>query len=50
MDRFTRVTQQADKPSRLQLAILEWQRQLIARREARMAEPEVRGNGVRTAA
>jgi uncharacterized protein YigA (DUF484 family) len=31
MDALTRVTQQAEKPGRLHLAILEWQRQLIAR-------------------
>jgi hypothetical protein len=33
MDVFTRITQQAEKPGRLQLAIIEWQRQLVARRE-----------------
>jgi hypothetical protein len=31
MDALTRLTQQAEKPGRLHLAILEWQRQLIAR-------------------
>jgi uncharacterized protein YigA (DUF484 family) len=31
MDALTRVTQKAEKPGRLQLAIVEWQRQLIAR-------------------
>jgi uncharacterized protein YigA (DUF484 family) len=30
MDPRTRVTQQAEKPSRLQLAIIEWQRQLMS--------------------
>ena len=35
MDASTRVTQQAEKPGRLQLAIVEWQRQLIAQRAAR---------------
>ena len=34
MERSTRVTQQAEKPGRLQLAIVEWQRQLVAEREA----------------
>ena len=38
MDALTRVTQQAEKPGRLQLAIVEWQRQLIAQREARTGE------------
>jgi hypothetical protein len=38
MDGLTRIAQQAEKPGRLQLAIVEWQRQLIAKREARMAE------------
>jgi hypothetical protein len=32
---LTRTTQQTEKPSRLQLAIVEWQRQLVAEREAR---------------
>ena len=32
MDRLTRVTQQSEKPGRLQLAIVEWQRQLIEKR------------------
>jgi hypothetical protein len=57
MDALTRVTQQAEKPSRLQLAIIEWQRQLIAKREVRKAEPLIHGgkrgedrcDGVRTA-
>jgi hypothetical protein len=44
MDALTRVTQRAEKPGRLQLAIVEWQRQLIARREAqpigRLKEPD----------
>jgi hypothetical protein len=31
MDALTRVTQEAERPGRLHLAILEWQRQLIAR-------------------
>lgn len=38
MDSLTRVTQQPEKPSRLQLAILEWQRQLVAKRAGRVAE------------
>jgi hypothetical protein len=45
MDRLTRITQQADRPGRLQLAIIEWQRQLIAKREiakreARLADED----------
>jgi hypothetical protein len=35
MDTLKRVTQQPEKPSRLQLAIVEWQRQLIAKRQVR---------------
>ena len=31
MNALTRVTQQGEKPGRLHLAILEWQRQLTAR-------------------
>ncbi len=31
MDALTRLTQQGEKPGRLHLAILEWQRQLIVR-------------------
>jgi hypothetical protein len=38
MDGFRRATQQAEKPGRLHLAILEWQRQLIAQREAQLIE------------
>jgi hypothetical protein len=38
MDALTRVTRQAEKPGRLQLAIVEWQRQLTAQREARAGE------------
>jgi hypothetical protein len=38
MTASTRVTQQAEKPGRLQLAIEEWQRQLIAKREIRIAD------------
>jgi hypothetical protein len=37
MDGLVRVVQQAEKPGRLQLAIMEWQRQLIAKQEAREA-------------
>ena len=44
MDALRRATQEAEKPGRLQLAILEWQRQLVARREAplvgRLREPD----------
>jgi hypothetical protein len=40
MDALTRGTQQAEKPGRLQLAIAEWQRQLVAQREARAGEPK----------
>jgi hypothetical protein len=43
MDALTRVTQQAEKPGRLHLAILEWQRQLIAREPqpiGRLREPD----------
>lgn len=36
MDALKRVTQPAEKPGRLQLAIVEWQRQLIAKGEARI--------------
>lgn len=36
MDALRRVTQEAEKPGRLHLAIVEWQRQLIARREAQL--------------
>jgi hypothetical protein len=42
MEALTRVSQQAEKPGRLQLAIVEWQRQLIAKREAR-TEPLIYG-------
>jgi hypothetical protein len=38
MDALTRVTQRAEKPGRLQLAIIEWQRQLIEKREARIGD------------
>jgi hypothetical protein len=38
MDALTRVTQRAEKPGRLQLAIIEWQRQLIEKREAGIAD------------
>jgi hypothetical protein len=38
MDTLKRITQPAEKPGRLQLAIVEWQRQLIAKREARLAD------------
>lgn len=34
MDALRRVTQKAEKPGRLELAIVEWQRQLVAKREA----------------
>jgi hypothetical protein len=34
MERSIRVMPQGEKPGRLQLAILEWQRQLVAKREA----------------
>ena len=37
MDGLTGIIQQGEKPGRLQLAIVEWQRQLIAIREARAA-------------
>jgi hypothetical protein len=36
MDALTPVTQQAEKPGRLQLAIVEWQRQLLEKRETRI--------------
>ena len=32
MDSLTRISQKPEKPSRLQLAILEWQRQLVLTR------------------
>jgi hypothetical protein len=38
MDGLTRVTQKPEKPSRLQLAILEWQRQLVLKRASRVAD------------
>ena len=38
MDALTRVIQQTEKPGRLQLAIVEWQRQLVAKREAHTVE------------
>ena len=38
MDALTRVIQRAEKPGRLQLAIIEWQRQLIEKREARAGD------------
>jgi len=38
MATLTRITQQTEKPGRLQLAIVEWQRQLIEKREARIAD------------
>ncbi len=44
MDGLIRVIRQAEKPSRLQLAIIEWQRQLIAKREARKDEPLIHGD------
>jgi hypothetical protein len=37
---LTRVTQRAEKPGRLQLAIVEWQRQLIAKRDARIGDEQ----------
>jgi hypothetical protein len=36
MDALSRITQQTEKPGRLQLAIIEWQRQLVAKREAQI--------------
>ena len=38
MNTWTGVTQQAEKPGRLRLAIIEWQRQLIEKREARITD------------
>ena len=35
MDGLTGVIRRPEKPGRLQLAIIEWQRQLIAKQEAR---------------
>jgi hypothetical protein len=43
MDALRRVTQEAEKPGRLHLAIVEWQRQLIAREAqstVRLKEPD----------
>jgi hypothetical protein len=40
---YTQHTEAIEKPGRLQLAILEWQRQLVDR--ARMAHGEGRSNG-----
>jgi hypothetical protein len=37
MDGLAGVIQRPEKPGRLQLAIIEWQRQLIAKQEAREA-------------
>ena len=34
MDRVTQTTGQVEKPGRLQLAIVEWQRMLVAKRKA----------------
>jgi hypothetical protein len=34
MEKSIRDNRQVEKPGRLQLAILEWQRQLVAKREA----------------
>ena len=39
MNAMTLVTLQAEQPGRLQLAIIGWQRQLIAKREAQKGEP-----------
>jgi hypothetical protein len=36
MPAFTRITPPVEPPSRLQLAIMEWQRQLIEMRRQRM--------------
>ncbi len=38
MDGLTRISQKPEKPSRLQLAILEWQRQLVLKRASRVAD------------
>jgi len=38
MEMLKRVPQRAEKPGRLQLAIIEWQRQLIEKREARTVD------------
>jgi hypothetical protein len=35
MSSLTQTIRQVDKPSRLQLALVEWQKQLVARRAAR---------------
>jgi len=40
---YTRPTEPIEKPSRLQLAIMEWQRQLVDK--ARMAHDEGQSNG-----
>ena len=40
---YTRHTEPIEKPSRLQLAIIEWQRQLVDK--ARMAHDEGQSNG-----
>ncbi len=40
---YTRRTEPIEKPSRLQLAIMEWQRQLVDK--ARMAHDEGQSNG-----
>ncbi len=38
MDGLTRISQKPEKPSRLQVAILEWQRQLVLKRASRVAD------------
>jgi hypothetical protein len=38
MDDLTRGAQKPEKPSRMQLAILEWQRQLVLKRASRVAD------------
>jgi hypothetical protein len=43
MDALSRAIQQAEKPGRLQLAIIEWQRQLTAKQEARRGETVIHG-------
>jgi len=38
MDKLIRGSHEAEKPSRLQLAILDWQRQLVAKRAGRVGD------------
>ena len=43
MSPFTRITEPAERPGRLHMAILEWQRQLIARKQPVVTSGSYRG-------